>query len=58
MDYTKTLMLSIQDGSTYTVDIRSVAIKGVKRKLLLTDKGDVYKLKKSKLEETIEPGYV
>ena len=42
-------MLSKQDGSTCIVDVRSIDIKGVKRKLLLTDKGDVCKLKKSKL---------
>ena len=51
-------MLSIFDGSTCVVDVRYVEINGKKRKLLLTNDGDVYKLKKSKLEETIKPGFV
>ena len=52
-------MLSNQDGSTCIVDdVRSVDVKSINRKLLLTDKGDVYKLKKSKLETTIKPGFI
>ena len=31
--------------------------KNLKRKILLTDQGEVFKLKKSKLEDNIEPGY-
>ena len=58
IDYIKTPMLSIFDGSTCVVDVRSVVVKGTKRKLLLTNTGNVYKLKKSKLEETIKPGFV
>ena len=57
-DYTKTPMLSKFDGSTCIVDVRTVDVKGTKRKLLLTNIGDVYKLKKSKLEETIKPGFI
>ena len=57
-DYTKTPMLSKFDGSTCIVDVRTVDVKGTKRKLLLTNTGDVYKLKKSKLEQTIKPGTV
>ena len=51
-------MLTIFDGSTCVVDVRCMEISGKKRKLLLTSDGDVYKLKKSKLEETIKPGFV
>ncbi len=57
-DYTKTPMLSKFDGSTYIVDVQTVDVKGTKRKLLLTNTGDVFKLKKSKLEERIKPGFI
>ena len=58
VDYTKTPMLSKFDGKTCIVDVRSVDVKGTKRKLLITNAGDVYKLKKSKLEETVTPGFL
>ena len=40
------------------VVIREVEVKGKKRKLLLTNTGDVFKLKKSRLEETVGIGYI
>ena len=49
------------DGETCVLDVRTVEVKGQKRKLLLTDRGDgpvVYKLKKPKLEESIKVGFV
>ena len=46
VDYIKTPMLNKFDGSTCVVDVRSVDVKGIKRKLLLTNDGEVYKLKK------------
>ena len=49
------------DGETCVLDVRTVEVRGQKRKLLLTDRGDgpvVYKLKKSKLEESIKVGFV
>ena len=49
------------DGETCVLDVRSVEVKGQKRKLLLTDRGDgpvVYKLSKSKLEESIKIGFI
>ena len=55
-DYSKTPMLSTFDGSTSVVDVRTVDVKGTKRKLLLTNTGDIYKLKKSKLEEGLKLG--
>ena len=55
-DYSKTPMLSTFDGSTNVVDVRTVDVKGTKRKLLLTNTGDIYKLKKSKLEEGLKLG--
>ena len=47
-DYSKTPMLSTFDGSTSVIDVKSINVKGIKRKLLLTKTGAVYKLKKSK----------
>ena len=55
-DYSKTPMLIKFDGSTNVVDVRTVEMKGVKRKLLLTNTGKIYKLKRSKLEESLRPG--
>ena len=58
VDYGKTPMLAKHDGSTCVVDVKVVDVKGKKRKLLLTNEGHVYKLKKSNLEDTITPGYL
>ena len=58
VDYGKTPMLANHDGSTCVVDVKWIDGKGKKRKLLLTDEGVVYKLKKSKLEDTVKPGYL
>ena len=51
------------DGQTCVLDVRTVEVKGQKRKLLLTQREDVdppiiYKLKKSKLEENIKIGLI
>ena len=58
MDYEKTPILAKRDGSTCVLDVKSVEVKGAKRKLLLTDNGTVYKLKKSKLEDNVMPGFL
>ena len=58
VDFSKTPMLLNRDGSTCVLDVKSIEVKGKKRKLLLTDKGAVYKLKQSKLEDSIKPGYL
>ena len=58
VDYGKTIILGKLDGSTCVVDVKAIDVKGVKRKLLLTDKGQVYKLKKSKLEDSVKPGFL
>ena len=58
VDYAKASILNKFDVSTCVVDVRSVDVKGVKRKLLLAYDGDVYKLKNSKLEETVSPGFI
>ena len=57
-NYKDTKMLSNFDGTTCIVDVQTVDVKGTKRKLLLTNTGDVYKLKKSKLEEGLKSGHV
>ena len=51
------------DGKTCVLDVRTVEVKGQKRKLLLTQREDgdpqiIYKLKKSKLEENIQVGLI
>jgi len=58
VDYTKLPILSKRDGTTCIVDVKSIDVKGTKRKLLLTNKGSVYKLKKSKLEDIVTPGFL
>ena len=58
VDYTKTPILRRQDGGTCIVDVKTVDVKGTKRKLLLTNEGNVYKLKKSKLEDNVQPGFL
>ena len=55
-NYRDVKMLSTFNGSISVVDVRTLDVKGVKRKLLLTDTVDIYKLKKSKLEERLKPG--
>ena len=51
-------MLINRDGSTCVVDVKAIDVKGKKRKVLLTDQGTVYKLKRSKLEDSVQPGYL
>lgn len=63
LDYNKVKALTQKemDGETCILDVKTVDVKGQKRKLLLTDRGDgpvVYKLKKSKLEEQIKVGFI
>ncbi len=38
------------------LDVKSVENKEHKRKLLLTEDGTVYKVKRSKLEDNVKPG--
>ena len=41
---------------TKVLNVEPVEHKGQERKLVLTDDGTVYKLKRSKLEDTVEAG--
>ena len=47
VEYSKTPILGRFDGSPCVVDVKAIDVKGVKRKLLLTQDGSVYKLKRS-----------
>ena len=47
VDFSKTPLLINRDGSTCVVDVKTIDVKGKKRKVLLTDQGTVYKLKRS-----------
>ena len=58
VEYAKAPLLKTQDGSTCVLDVQTVEVEGQKRKLILTDQGEVFKLKKSRLEETIKPGFI
>ena len=46
IDFSKTPLLINRDGSTCVVYVKTIDVKGKKRKVLLTDQGTVYKLKK------------
>ena len=49
------------DGESCIIDVRTVNVKRKKGKLFLTDRGDgpvVYKLKKAKLEQNINFGFI
>ena len=65
LDYSKMEFLPNEkmDGDTYILDVRTVDVKGMKRKLLLTKRDEeeqavVYRLKKPKLEEKIKIGMI
>ena len=55
--YNKTPFLKSFDGTTCVIDVRDTTVNGKKRKLILTDEGRIYRLKKSKIEDEIKPGY-
>ena len=59
VDYNKVQMLPKMRMDRCVLDVRDVEVRGQKRKLILTDKGDgpvIYKFKKSKLEENVKVG--
>ena len=58
LDYDKVHLLPSNNKRkrVQVLDVKSVEHKGKKRKLLLTAEGNVYKIKRSKLEETVQPG--
>ena len=60
LDYNKAPILPKDDidGETCIIDVRTVDLKGQKRKLLLTDRGDGPKVYKLELEENIKVGFI
>ena len=57
IDYAKLPVFTKLDTKTCIIDVKTVAYKNQKRKVLLVEGGRVFKMKKSKLEEEIAPGY-
>ena len=59
VNYTQTPLLEHPCGKKCAIDIKTVDSKGCKRKLILTDEGKVYRLRKSKFENSLSfPGFV
>ena len=57
LDYKKVNLLPMhRETKSQVLDFKSVNVKGTKRKLVLLDNGDIFKLKKSKLEDTVSFG--
>ena len=58
LDYEKVPLLPANKkrNAVKVLDVKSVEHKGQKRKLLLTEDGTVYKVKRSKLENNVEAG--
>ena len=59
VDYNKEQMLPKMRMDRCVLAVRDVEVRGQKRKLILTDKGDgpvIYKFKKSKLEDNVKVG--
>ena len=58
LDYEKVPLLppKKKSGVLKVLDVKPVEYKGVKRKLLLAEDGTVYKVKRSRMENNVEPG--
>ena len=58
LDYEKVPLLPAEKkrSAVKVLDVKSVENKEHKRKLLLTEDGTVYKVKRSKLEDNVKPG--
>ena len=57
IEYNKIPFIKKFDGTLCVMDVKEVNVKGQKRKLLLSDDGQVYRIKRSKLEDSIKPGF-
>ena len=57
MDYKNTPIFNDFNGRNCVVDVRTVDVKGQKRKLLMLDGGEISRMKKCKLEAFIKLGY-
>ena len=51
-------MLSPKNKDTKVLDVKTVTHNSQKRKLVLLEDGNVYKIKKSKLEDHVSPGLI
>ena len=56
VDYKQVRMLSSKNKDTKVVDVKTVTHNSQKHKLVLLEDGNVYKIKKSKLEDHVSPG--
>ena len=58
LDYDKVSLLapSMKRKAFKVLDVKTIEHKGQRRKLLLTENGTVYKIKRSKLEYTVKAG--
>ena len=57
LNYEKVQLLPAE-GKRSTLEVVDVQSVGKKRKLLLTEDGSVFKVKRSKLEDTVEAGQI
>ena len=58
VDYKQVPMLSSKNKDAKVVDVKTVTHNSQKRKLVLLEDGNVYKIKKSKLEDHVSPGLI
>ena len=58
VDYKSVSMLSSKNKDTKVLDVKTVTHNSQKRKLVLLEDGNVYKIKKSKLEDHVSPGLI
>jgi hypothetical protein len=58
VDYAKAPLLPPEKSrmTEIVLDVKIIRNKGQKRKLILVEDGTIYKIKKSKLEQTVKPG--
>ena len=58
VDYKLVPMLLSKNKDAKVLDVKTVTHNSKKRKLVLLEGGNVYKIKKSKLEEHVSPGLI
>ena len=56
VDYKQVPMLSSKNKDAKVLDVKTVTHNSQKRKLILLEDGNVYKIKRSKLEDNVTPG--
>ena len=58
VDYKSVPMVSSKNKETKSLDVKTVTHNSQKRKLVLLEDGNVYKIKKTKLEDHVHPGLI